>query len=182
MHEFVAAAFGKRLRFGLPLGVEARFVVQGARLTCRRCQARTQILKAVEVEAGPDRARLSVSALGRRPGLWDSIRPRLPSSFPSSSIRPRFSKIQGLKQLSNGCSHCGAPIGEDVEHEARDESYVISEFVVPLEEPWRGALLPRGRYGRLVRLSSTREAADPCAALSSVPGDAEDVASCLHLA
>ena len=141
MHEFLTAAFSRRLRFGLPLGVEARIVVHGARLTCRRCQARTQILKDVEVETGPHRARLSVSALGRRPGLWDSIRPRLPSSFPSSSIRPRISKTHSQKELSNGCSHCGAPIGERIKHEVGDEPYVISEFAAPLDETWRGALL-----------------------------------------
>ena len=141
MPEFLAAAFSRRLRFGLPLGVEARFVVHGARLTCGRCQARTQILKDLEVEAGPHRARLSVSNLGRRPGLWASIRPRLPSRFPSSSIRPRFGKTQALKQLSNGCSHCGAFVSEHVEHESGDDSYVISEFTAPLGEPWRGAIL-----------------------------------------
>ena len=141
MPEFLAAAFGKRLRFGLPLGVEARFTVHGARLTCWRCEARTQILRDVEVKAGPHRARWSVPSLGRRPGLWEGIRARLPSSFPSGTVRPRFSKTQGVKQLINGCSHCGALIGEHVQPEAGDDQYVISEFAAPLEEPWRGALL-----------------------------------------
>ena len=143
MPAFLAAAFTRRLRFGLPLGVEARFVLQAARLTCWRCQARTQLLREVEVKAGPHEVRVSLADLGHHTGLWDTIRPRLPSSFPSGSIRPRFGKAHGQKVLSNGCSHCGALIGEPFRHKAGDDTYAVCDFSAPLNEPWRAAILSR---------------------------------------
>ena len=143
MREFLAAAFAKRLRYGLPPGVEAQFIVRTARLPCGRCQAWTQVLTEVEVTAGPYGASLSVSDLGRYPGLWDSVRARLPSSFPTGTIKRRYSTTQGANVLSNGCSHCGALIGKEVEHEATNDTRMLSRYSVPLDEAWRQVIQRR---------------------------------------
>jgi competence protein CoiA len=137
MREFLVAVFSKRLRFGLPLGVEAQFVVRAARLPCWRCCAWTQILKEVEVTAGPHEACFSVPELGKYAGLWGMVRARLPSTFPTGSIHRRFNKTQGREYLSNGCSHCGAQIGEHLEHEALDGLRIICEYSAALDEAWR---------------------------------------------
>jgi competence protein CoiA len=140
MREFLAAAFGKRLRFGLPLGAEATFTVRVARLPCWRCHAWTQILKEVEVTAGPHRASLPVPELGRHRGLWDRVRERLPSSFPSGTIHRRYSRTQEREYLSNGCSHCGALIGGQFGHQASDDVRAICEYTARLDEVWRAAI------------------------------------------
>jgi competence protein CoiA len=140
MREFLVAAFGKRLRFGLPLGAEARFTVRVARLACWRCRAWTQILKEVEVTAGPHQVSLSVPDLGKYGGLWDTVRAQLPSSFPSGTIHRRYSKTEQREYLSNGCSHCGALIGEHLEDLVTDDLRVICEYVAPLSEVWRTAI------------------------------------------
>ena len=140
LQDFLAGAFGRRLKFGLPLGVETRFVVRAARLMCGRCQARTQVLRAVDAAAGPHKLSLSVTELGREPGLWARVRLHLPSSFPSGTIRPRYSKAQGHTAFSNGCGYCGAPIDEVSKQDGQDEDHVVSEYSAPLDEPWREAI------------------------------------------
>jgi competence protein CoiA len=140
MPDFLAAAFSKRLRFGLPLGVEAKFTIRALRLPCWCCHAWTQILKEVEVTAGPHQASLSVPELGRHRGLWDRVRARLPSSFPSGTIHRRYSKTQEREYLSNGCSHCRALIGEHSEEQATGDCRVICEYAAPLDDAWRTAI------------------------------------------
>jgi competence protein CoiA len=140
MREFLAAAFSKRLRFGLPLGVKANFTVRAVRLPCWRCHAWTQILKEVEVTAGPHEASLSVPELGRHRGLWDGVRAQLPSSFPSGTIHRRYSKMQEREYLRNGCSHCGVLIGEHFKEQATGNVSVICEYAAPLDDAWRTAI------------------------------------------
>jgi competence protein CoiA len=140
MREFLVAAFGKRLRFGLPLGAEATFTVRVARLACWRCHAWTQILKEVEVTAGPHQVSLSVPDLRKYGGLWDRVRAQLPSSFPSGTIHRRYNRTQGREYLSNGCSHCGALVGGHFEYQESDDVRVICEYTARLDEVWRTAI------------------------------------------
>ncbi len=140
MREFLAAVFSKRLRFGLPMDVETNFIVRSARLPCWRCHAQTQILREVEVTAGPHQATFSVPELGRHRGLWGMVRARLPSSFPSGAVYRRFSKTEEREYVGNRCSHCGASLGQYREQEASDDVRVVCEYTARLDEAWRTAI------------------------------------------
>jgi competence protein CoiA len=140
MQEFLVAVLCKRLRFGLPLDVQAKFTVRAARLPCWRCHAQTQILKEVEVRAGPYQTTFSLSKLGSYRGLWDSVRARVPSSFPSGVVRRRYSKAEGREHLGNSCSHCGVSTGEHFEDQASEDVRVICDYTARLDEAWRTAI------------------------------------------
>ncbi len=141
MAEFLAAAFGRRLRFGLPLDVPAHFLTHTGRLFCWACGAETPILTWVEVRAGRHVAQVTVPRLGEHPQLWKQVRGWLPTSFSTNAIRPRYSRTQKRSYLSNGCHHCDALIGEFFEHDAWDDQEVIHEITAPLDEAWREAMV-----------------------------------------
>ncbi len=140
MAELLAAAFGGRLRWGLPLGTPTHFQLQVGRMFCWACGCETPIVTGLEVRAGRHGAHFTVATLGERPQLWERVRAWIPASFPSNVIRRRYSRTREESYLSNGCHHCDALIGAFYEHEAWDELEVVHEVTAPLDETWHAAM------------------------------------------
>ena len=145
MREFLDAAFGGRLRFGLPLGVAAGVSVRAGRLDCWSCGAETRIVTGIDVDVGPNAYGFSVPDLGDHPDLFEIISRHLPSSLGLGPVERRFSKTQGRSYLSNGCANCGALIGEFFEHDAWEDQAEVCRFSVRIDERWRRAI--RGNDG-----------------------------------
>lgn len=133
MTEFLDAAFGERLRFSLPLGIEGRVTIHVARLTCWSCGAETEILSSVNVRAGPHMAHLTTAELDKDSELWDAVRRLVPSAHPLSAVW-----TQAWTRPS--CSRCGWSFREfDVQNTWYGRK-VLCEASIQLDEPWREVL------------------------------------------
>lgn len=143
MEEFLDAAFSKRLRFGVPLGVSAYIRVWIGNMFCWACGAETKIITSVDVIFGPHECRFSVPDLGDHPDLFGLVSGNLPKDVAIGAINYRFSKTQARRYLSNGCAHCDALIGEFHEHEAWAVQIIASSFPIKITESWQRAILAR---------------------------------------
>jgi competence protein CoiA len=140
MQEFLRAAFGGRLRFGLPLGIAASVSVQAGHLFCWKCGAETRIITGVEVDVGSTEYRLSVPDLNDYPDLFDVVRRQLPGGLGIGNVKRRFSQTVGRAYLSNGCVHCDALVGGHYEHDAWDDQKEVCRFSLRVDERWREAI------------------------------------------
>ena len=145
MEQFLHAAFSRRLRFGMPTGVDATVTVWMGRMFCWSCGSETEIISGIEIAAGPQEIRFSIPGIGEHLDLVEIVWGHLPGDKKFEAIKRRFSKTQNRTYLSNGCAHCDAFIGEFFEHEAWQDQEPICVFETRISERWRAAIL--GHHG-----------------------------------
>ncbi len=146
MPEFFDAVFGGRLRFGLPLGAEARVSVRAGHMHCWKCGAETRLLTGIDVAVGPFDLPFKVAGLDEHLSVFEVIRRSLPQELGIGEIKRRYSRTQNRAYLSNGCAHCDALMGEFHEHNAWHDQKVVSEFAVAVDEAWRAAIRDHDGY------------------------------------
>ena len=134
IHEFLEAVFRGRFLPRLPLGCMMKVSVWVGSLSCWRCSSDTKIITRLEASCGPYKGDLCIPTLGEKPGLAREVCKNLPEGLGIGDIKPRYSKTQGRKYLSNGCVHCGALIGEFYEHDAWDAQETVCEFSIRIDE------------------------------------------------
>ena len=99
IEELLAAAFSKRLRFGIPIGISGQVEIFVRQRHCWSCRAKTQIISDVGVVVGPNKFRFSVSDFDAHLALFDFIRHRLPNNLQIGAVKHRFSSPSaGLPQ------------------------------------------------------------------------------------
>jgi hypothetical protein len=140
MQEFLAAAFSKRLRFGVPIGFAATVSIRAGHMFCWSCGCQTRIITGIDVAFGPNRYGFSVPDLWGYPDLFEIVLGRLPDDLGLGAIKRRFSKTQGRSYLSNGCAHCDRIIGENYEHDAWEDQATVCAFPIRLSERWQEAI------------------------------------------
>ena len=131
MSEFLDAAFGGRLRFGVPTGTDAAVSIRIGTLDCWSCGAETPLVTWIEFEFGPNKCSLTVPDLDKWPDVLDLIQAQL-AGRELSNIKRRYSRAQGRAYVSNGCLHCDSLMGEFFEHDAWDDDKSIPRFSVPI--------------------------------------------------
>lgn len=136
IEELLAAAFSKRLRFGIPIGTSGQVEIFVTALHCWSCGAEAQIISDVGVVVGPNKFRFSVSDFDGHLALFDLIRRRLPNNLQIGAVKQRFSQAQGRSYLSNGCFHCDALFGQFHEHEFWYSGVKICEFSIAIDARW----------------------------------------------
>lgn len=146
VEELLGAAFGRRFKFGLPIGAKALASVHVGQLHCWKCGAETPILTRIGLACGPYRCDLSVAEFTEFPDLFASLANHIPPNLSVGSIKPRYSTAQSRSYLSNGCEHCGALIGEHFEHEAWEGQARACAFEITFTQRWNEALLQLGKY------------------------------------
>ena len=164
VQEFFDAVFNKRFRFGLPLGCNAMVSIQAGPLHCWSCRNKTQIITAIVVNVGPYKYRLTVRDLDTH--LFERVRGRIPNGLGIGSVKRRYSKTQKIFYRSNGCSHCGARMGDfseiglgepDTDSESptglRGDRWLywtsgktVCEFPTRIDELWQGAVRQHQDY------------------------------------
>jgi Competence protein CoiA-like family len=137
---FLEAAFSKRLRFGVPVGVAAKVSVRAGHLTCWSCGSETRIITGVDLALATYEYQFSVFELDQYPDLLDTVRSRLPNNLCLGVIKRRFSRKRNRSYLSNGCAHCDALIGASCERDAWDDQESVCEFPIRVNERWRQAI------------------------------------------
>lgn len=147
IEELLAAAFSKRLRFGIPSGIGAQVNVMASELHCWSCGAETQIISGVEVVVGPNRFPLLVCHFEGHLELFDLIRHRLPNNLQIGAVKQRLSRAQKQSYLSNGCFHCDALFGQGYEHEFWGGGVKVCEFAIAIDRQWLEILHDRDGWG-----------------------------------
>lgn len=138
--EFLAAAFSRRLHYGVPLNLNAKGAVNFGSLWCWQCGAETKIVPSINIAYGPHEYRFGVAELGEHPDLFAIVREHIPADAGIGMIKPRQSRAQQRSYLSNGCSHCDALIGEHFEHDAELDERAARSFSFVVDERWRDLL------------------------------------------
>lgn len=162
VRKFLAAAFGGRFRFGVPLNADALVTVRTGMMDCWKsaCSARTRIVTFIKIAFGPHAHLFTVPTLGKYPDLLASVLARVPRGSDFSNIARRYSKTQEREYFSNGCCRCGIIFGEHFEHNAwYEHDEIIAKFPIKLSEQWRTALLEESEaeYGWGVYVDFTAE-------------------------
>ena len=141
LSDFLAAAFTRRLHFGVPANLPAKAVINVGTISCWACGADTDILTMVAVTYGPHVYHFTVPDLGEQPDLFAQVREHIPTDSGIGIIRARQSRTQNRAYLSNGCAHCDALIGQFHEHDAWHEQRPVSSFEIVVGERWRQVML-----------------------------------------
>lgn len=141
--DFLAAAFTRRLHFGVPLNLAAGVTVSFGNLWCWKCGAETKIIQSVEIAYGPRKYRFDIAELGEHPDLFAIVSEHIPADSGVGIIKRRQSRAQDRSYLSNGCSHCDALIGQNFEHEAELDAAATRSFSIVVDERWHRLLQKR---------------------------------------
>ena len=136
MHEFLEAVFRGRFLPKLSLGCMMKVSVKGSIMPCWRCGSDTKIITFVAATCGPYTKDLCIPDLSENSPVFREVRKNLPEGLGIGDIKPRYSKTQGRKYLSNGCVHCDALIGAFYEHDAWDDQKTVCEFSIRIDEHW----------------------------------------------
>ena len=147
IEELLAAAFSKRLHFGIAIGTSGQVEIFVSALHCWSCGSETQIVSGIHVVVGPNRFRFSVPDFDSHLGLFELIRHRLPSNPQIGVVRQRYSRTQGQSYLSNGCVHCDAIFGQFYDHDDGSTGEKICEFAIAIDGQWLEAIHNRDGWG-----------------------------------
>jgi competence protein CoiA len=140
VEELLAAAFSKRLKFGIPPGVEGRVSIRTGRTSCWRCNHLTEIVTGIDIAIGPHRFEFTVPELTGHAGLHGSICREAGHITALSSVKVRKSNTQRRSYLSNGCSRCNALYGQFHEYDAWTDQRVAYEYPTQVDEHWMGII------------------------------------------
>jgi competence protein CoiA len=140
MTEFLDAAFGGRLKFGMPQGFAAQVSLWANDVECWSCHRQSRVITRITLEYGPYSWGFMVPDLTDHREVFDIVRARLPTEFKGTAIKDRYSRMQERSYLSNGCGHCDALFGEFFEIDYRDGETKVGDFVTSADAPWCRAI------------------------------------------
>lgn len=133
------AAFGRRLKYGIPDDVVGMVSLNAAATKCwhDRCRADTIIVSSLTVTFGPYRRDFLVSDFDSERQLFDWIYREIPPGLNIGRIKPRFSNTMEESYLSNGCVKCDRIFGRHFEIVERYNEQVICEKPILASGRWR---------------------------------------------
>lgn len=144
-----------RIRARFPLD-EAWAEVWTGRIHCPSCGRETRFVSSIQIEHGRWSNRFSLAELGMFGDLFDSLcEPLLPLIF-EFRIARRPSVARGRWCLSNGCTHCGAFIGEYENFDDWADKEMVETVPVRLDAAWRRAMLEEGDERKWARAPRRR--------------------------
>jgi hypothetical protein len=143
IREFLDAAFTKRLRFG-PVR-HASISAKASSIFCWSCGARTHIITSIDVLYRGWKTSFDIEEFGDFPELLPVITSRLPAHLEIGEIKPRFSKTQDRRYLSNGCFHCDRLQGQFFKAAAKPNQEEVVRFLIELTGMWREVVDRRER-------------------------------------
>jgi len=149
LNKFLDAVFGRRFRYGIPVGARGAIRILSGVLECWKCREQTRIITFIEVLVGPHRCQFRVPELNDFPDLLTSCQERIPTASRVGILKSRFSRALKQSYMSNGCYFCDALVGQFFERDAwYVESSILAEFETTISERWLEALQSDGdNYG-----------------------------------
>lgn len=146
LEAFFDAAFGRRLKYGIPDGVAGTVSINAATTKCwhDRCRTDTTIVTSLTVTFGPYRRDFSVSDFNREQQLFDWIIQQVPRGLKMGRIKPRYSRTMEASYLSNGCVRCDRIFGQHFEAAERYNEQTVREVPILASQRWRD-MLTRGQ-------------------------------------
>ena len=157
----MASDIGARVRAKFPLD-EIPAEVWAGTTECESCGRETRFVSGLEVGLGKWGDRFSLAELGEYEGLFDSICKALESLIVEYRIARRPSLARGRWCLSNGCTHCGAFIGEYEDFDQWADKEKVHAFRLRLDENWRRAMIEFGDESRYARARKRQPVAADC--------------------
>ena len=136
IHEFLDAVFRGRFLPKLAIGCMMKVSVKGSIMPCWRCGSDTKIITFVAATCGPYTEDLRIPDLSENSPVFREVRKNLPKGLGIGDIKPRYSKTEGRKYLSNGCVHCDALFGAAYEDDGWDAQETVCEFSIRIDEHW----------------------------------------------
>jgi len=138
MHEFLTAAFNRRLKWGriTDIGAQAEAEVFVAEADCEHCGVITDIIVGIDLNVAGERVDVSLLNLTPYDSLIRVVRDHLPPSFDQTHLKVRYSRTRNERYLSNGCSGCDRLYGDFHLAGYRNEATVACRFPVTLSGDW----------------------------------------------
>ncbi len=143
---FVEGALQGKLRFAPQLGKMLPLDVSAAYTNCWRCKKTTGIIidlrfAASRVQPGAADVTASIYDFDDDDGhgstlLRNTLHPNLLAQHGIGPIKPRYSRTEGHKYLSNGCVHCDALQGRFFDHEVAYDAQSIFSVDVLFDDQW----------------------------------------------
>jgi competence protein CoiA len=138
--ELLDAAFGGRLKFGLPQGFATLVSVWGNDAECWSCHRHGRVITHIAIHYGPHESRLTIPDLSDHREIFDTVRERLPEALNGTAIKDRYSQMQERSYLSNGCVHCGKLFGEFHATDYLGGETKVGEFITLADAAWCRAI------------------------------------------
>jgi len=156
LSDFIKGALKGQLRFAPALGLTIPMEVNKVKIKCWRCDNATGIVMGLNFAASrvlPGCPDIPASIYELSENLPDGdavVMAMLPASllrqYGIGAIKPRYSKREGRKYLSNGCVHCDALQGRFFEHEYAYEDHKAFENEVVFKAEWGPLLRSANRH------------------------------------
>ena len=155
---FVEGSLQGKLRFAPQVGKMLPLDVSAAYADCWRCKKTTGII--IDLSFAASRVQQGAADTSATIYDFDDDEGRGPAlmmkTFPSAllaqhgigPIKPRFSRTEGHKYLSNGCVHCDALQGRFFDHEVAYDAQVIFSVDVLFDDQWTRHLEDQGTMNR----------------------------------
>ncbi|TRW17968.1 competence protein CoiA [Glacieibacterium frigidum] len=146
--EVLAAAFDRRLKFGIPAGSTARVRAFGAVLECwdRDCEALTRVVTGFDIVLGDNCCSFSLEDLTSEPELREVLLSALPEDPQRGRLKRRFSSASEASYLSNGCVRCDRILGAFFVNAARADSSQIRGFDISITPGIAATIVSRGEF------------------------------------
>lgn len=139
--QFLDAAFGRRLQWGLRHGEPIRYQLLGGPQGCYKCGATTVVIHEVRLELEEEPTSLNLSDLTDAPQALDIlITADERAALGIGEIRIRHSRTASDSYLSAGCVRCGALQGEHYLSESLQTQSVLRRGVTHIDATWRAVL------------------------------------------
>jgi hypothetical protein len=111
--------------------------VRAAPMHCWDCGAETNIVTLVEIAHGDSRQECNISGFDGYDDLLEITRSHLLAHLSLGELKLRFSKTMNQTYMSNGCSHCGALVGQHYEIHSRYDERTACAFSVAASDRWK---------------------------------------------
>lgn len=138
MHEFLAAAFSQRLKWGriTQIAANANVKILSTEADCEKCGVITEIIVGLEVKIAGYRFDLSLLDLTPYDSLTRELLLNLPQNFDPSHLKTRYSHTRKERYFSNGCLGCDRIYGDFYLAGYRNEAKVIGGFSLSPDSDW----------------------------------------------
>lgn len=146
LSHFVEGALQGKLRFAPQVGQTLPLEVCAAYTDCWRCKKTTGIIIELSfagsrVLPGAGDVTASIYDFDDDGGsgsslLMNTLRPGSLAQHGIGPIKPRYSRTEGQKYLSNGCVHCDALQGRFFDHEVAYDAHSIFSVDVLFDDKW----------------------------------------------
>ena len=158
LSRFVEGALRGKLRFAPQIGKMLPLEVSGVYTDCWRCKKTTRIIinlcfAASRIHTGASDVDASIYDFDDDEGhgatlLVNTLRADVLAQHGIGAIKPRYSRTEGQKYLSNGCVHCDALQGRFFEHEFAYEAELIFSVDVLFDDQWTQHLEDDSAFNR----------------------------------